>query len=234
MQQARREGRTLLVVFAHGIHLHVDCSCAVAHAVAAAAATAAAAPTAPIHPAPAQSISSTPLSLVLCYADDRRWDNFPVQLRDASELLLAAPFQLMRDNPCLAVLRHPPFCTKGLSRLLIAHAHLARIRQLQGLTSAVMLACPCSSSTRGRAQPHPAAYAARTRQPLHALLRHTAANERSRGSSQTEPALSCCGTSSVILTSRRCCCSPACSAASLHARRHECIQVGDGLSTICQ
>ena len=31
----------------------------------------------PPAPGPAHSDSSTPLSLVLCYADERRWDNFP-------------------------------------------------------------------------------------------------------------------------------------------------------------
>ncbi len=50
------------------------------------------------HPSCSQSISSTPLSLVLCYADERRWGNFPVRLRDASKLLLAAPFQLMGET----------------------------------------------------------------------------------------------------------------------------------------
>ena len=101
---------------------------AASFAPGAAAAAAASAALVDAAPTPAQSISSTPLSLVFCYADERRWDNFPVRLRDVSELLLAAPFQLMRDNPSLAVLRYPPLCTKGQSRHRILHAHLARMR----------------------------------------------------------------------------------------------------------
>jgi hypothetical protein len=45
-----------------------------------------------------------PLSLVLCFADDARWDNFPVEITDSQDLLLAAPFQLLRDNLGLSVL----------------------------------------------------------------------------------------------------------------------------------
>ena len=64
-----------------------------------------------------QSLSPSPtcdaVSLVLCFADDIQWDDFPVEILDSRELLLAAPFQLVRDNVILSVLRYPQSRSRG-------------------------------------------------------------------------------------------------------------------------
>ena len=59
------------------------------------------------------SLTRDAISLVLCFADDVEWDDFPVEIIESRELLLAAPFQLVRDNVILSVLRYPQSRSRG-------------------------------------------------------------------------------------------------------------------------